>query len=116
MQIESQIAIDYINDYCLIYARNSLISAGRTGVDADYPGVLEVAALIRSGLDTMWKAGAILSKEDNSPDYSLAVKTKTQIDALNPNWQSEGIPTGAIVAAVKEYKAIHYASIVFNFN
>jgi hypothetical protein len=116
MQIESQIAIDYINDFCLIYVRNSLIVAGRTGIDADYPGVLEIAALIRSGLDAMWKAGAILSKEDNSPDYNLIVKTKTEIDALNPNWQAEGIPTGAIVAAIKEYKAIHYASIVFNFN
>jgi hypothetical protein len=117
MQIETQIAIDYINDYCVVSARNSLIAAGRTGIDADYPGVLEVAALIRSSLDAMWKSGAILSLEDGKPAYSLIVKTKTEIDALNPAWQSQGvIPAGAIVASIQAYKAVHYFTIVFNFN
>ncbi|MDD5363615.1 MAG: hypothetical protein PHN88_15945 [Ignavibacteria bacterium] len=117
MQIETQIAIDYINDYCVVSARNSLIAAGRTGIDADYPGVLEVAALIRSSLEALWKAGAILSLVDNSPAYNLIVKSKTEIDALNPAWQSQGvIPAGAIVASIQAYKAIHYFTIVFNFN
>jgi hypothetical protein len=117
MQIETQIAIDYINDYCVVSARNSLIAAGRTGIDADYPGVLEVAALIRSSLDSMWKSGAILSLEDGKPAYNLIVKTKTEIDALNPAWQSQGvIPAGAIVASIQAYKAVHYFTIVFNFN
>ncbi|MBN2401992.1 MAG: hypothetical protein JXN64_06310 [Spirochaetes bacterium] len=117
MQLETQIAIDYINDYCVVSARNSLIAAGRTGIDADYPGVLEVAALIRSALDALWKAGAILSLEDGTADYALTTKTKSQIDVLNPDWQSEGvIPAGAIVAQIMPYKAIHYFTIVFNFS
>jgi hypothetical protein len=117
MQIETQIAIDYINDYCVVSARNSLIAAGRTGIDADFPGVLEIAALVRSSLEALWKAGAILSLVDNSPAYNLIVKTKTEIDALNPAWQSEGvIPAGAIVASIQAYKAIHYFTIVFNFS
>lgn len=117
MQLETQIAIDYINDYCVVSARNSLIAAGRTGIDADYPGVLEIAALVRSSLEALWKAGAILSQEDGTADYTLIAKTKTQIDVLNPNWQSEGvIPAGAIVAQIMPYKAIHYFTIVFNFS
>jgi hypothetical protein len=117
MQLEAQIAIDYINDYCIVSARNSLIAAGRTGIDADYPGVLEVAALIRSALDALWKAGAILSLDDGTADYKLITKTKSQIDVLNSAWQSEGvIPAGAIVAQIMPYKAIHYFTIVFNFS
>lgn len=116
-QIEAVIAIDYINDYCIVSARNSLIAAGRTGIDADYPGVLEVAALIRTGLETMWKAGAILSTDEGKPDYTLIIKTKTEIDALNPAWQSEGIiPAGSIVAQIMPYRAVHYFTIVFNFS
>ena len=117
MQIETQIAIDYINDYCVVSARNALIAAGRTGVDGDYAGVLEVSALVRSALDTLWKAGAILSNADSSAAFNLVTLSATQISALNPAWQSQGvIPTGAIVAQIKAYKAIHYFTIAFNFN
>ena len=117
MQIETRIAIDYINDYCVVSARNSLIAAGRTGVDGDYAGVLEVAALTRSALDALWKAGAILSNADGSAAYALVTLSQTQIAALNPAWQSQGvIPVGAIVTNVKAYKAIHYYTIAFNYN
>lgn len=117
LQIETQIAVDYINDYCVITPRNALIAAGRTGVSGDYPGVMEVAALTRAALDTLWKAGAILSNEDGTAAYSLIVKSAAQIAALDPTWQSKGIiPVGAIVATIKPYAAIHYYTIAFNFN
>lgn len=117
VQIETQIAIDYINDYCVITPRNSLISAGREGVNGDYTGVMEVAALTRAALETMWKAGAILTTSDGQADYSLTVLPAADIAALNPAWQSEGvIPVGAIVATIAAYKAIHYYTIKFNYN
>jgi len=117
LQIETQIAIDYINDYCVISPRNALIAAGRTGVPGDYTGVMEVAALTRAALDTLWKAGAILSNEDGTPAYTLVTKSAAQIAALDPAWQSKGvIPVGAIVATIKPYGAIHYYTISFNFN
>lgn len=117
LQIETQIAIDYINDYCVITPRNALIAAGRTGVPGDYTGVMEVAALTRSALDTLWKAGAILSKDDGTPDYTLITKSAAQIAVLDPAWQSKGvIPVGAIVATIKPFGAIHYYTIAFNFN
>ena len=116
-QLEAIIAIDYINDYCVVKARNSLITAGRTGVSADYPGVLEVASLIRSGLEDMWNSGAILAKADGTADYALTVKTLSQINALNPAWQSTGVfPAESIVAAIKPYRATHYFTVVFNFS
>jgi len=117
LQIETQIAIDYINDYCVIAPRNALIAAGRTGVPGDYTGVMEVAALTRSALETLWKAGAILSNEDGTPAFTLITKSASQIAALDPAWQSKGIiPVGAIVATIKPYAATHYYTIAFNFN
>ena len=117
LQIETQIAIDYINDYCVIAPRNALIAAGRTGVPGDYTGVMEVAALTRAALDTLWKAGAILSNEDGTAAFTLITKSATQISALDPAWQSKGIiPVGAIVATIKPYGAIHYYTVAFNFN
>jgi len=117
LQIEAQLAIDYINDYCVITPRNALIAAGRTGVSGDYTGVMEVAALTRAALDTLWKAGAILTKTDGTADYTLITKSAAQIAALDPAWQSKGvIPVGAIVATIKPYAAVHYYTIAFNFN
>jgi len=117
LQIETQIAIDYINDYCVIAPRNALIAAGRTGVPGDYTGVMEVAALTRSALETLWKAGAILSNEDGTPAFTLITKSASQIAALDPAWQSKGvIPVGAIVASIKAFAATHYYTIAFNFN
>lgn len=117
LQIETQIAIDYINDYCVIAPRNALIAAGRTGVPGDYTGIMEVAALTRSALETLWKAGAILSNEDGTPAFTLITKSAAQIAALDPAWQSKGIiPVGAIVATIKPYAATHYYTIAFNFN
>jgi len=110
LQIETQIAIDYINDYCVVAPRNALIAAGRTGV-------MEVAALTRAALETLWKANAILSNEDGTPAFSLVTLSASGIAALDPAWQSKGIiPLGAIVATIKPYGAIHYYSIAFNFN
>lgn len=117
LQIETQIAIDYINDYCVIAPRNALIAAGRTGVSGDYNGVMEVAALTRAALDALWKAGAILSNEDGTPAFNLVTLSASGISTLDPSWQSKGvIPVGSIVATIKPYSAIHYYQIAFNFN
>ena len=117
LQIETQIAIDYINDYCVIAPRNALIAAGRTGVNGDYTGVMEVAALTRNALETLWKANVILSNADGTPAFQLITKTAAEIAALDPAWQSKGIiPVGAIVANIKPYSAMHYYQIAFNFN
>lgn len=116
-QIETQLAIDYINDYCVIAPRNALIAAGRTGVPGDYTGIMEVAALTRAALDTLWKAGAILTNADGTPDYTLITKSATEISVLDPTWQSTGtIPVGAIVATIRAFAAVHYYTIAFNFN
>ena len=117
LQIEAQLAIDYINDYCVITPRNALIAAGRTGVPGDYIGVMEVAALTRAALDTLWKAGAILTNENGTPAYALITKSAAQIAALDPTWQSKGIiPVGAIIASIKPFAAMHYYTVAFNFN
>jgi hypothetical protein len=117
LQIETQIAIDYINDYCVVTPRNALIAAGRTGVNGDYTGVVEVAALTRAALETLWKANAILSNEDGTAAFALTTLSASGISALDPTWQSKGvIPVGAIVASIKPYGAIHYYQIAFNFN
>ena len=101
----------------MIAPRNALIAAGRTGVNGDYTGVMEVAALTRAALDTLWNAGVILSNEDGTPDYTLITLSASGIAALDPAWQSKGvIPVGAIVASIKPYSAIHYYQIAFNFN
>jgi hypothetical protein len=43
--------------------------------------------------------------------------TKTQIDALDPAWQTSGvIPVGSIVGNIRAFAAAHYATIKFNFN
>ena len=117
VQIETQIAIDYINDYCVVAPRNALIAAGRTGVAGDYTGVMEVTALTNAALDTLWKAGAILSKADGTADYTLVTLSAAGISALDPAWQSKGIiPTGSIVATIRPFGAIHYYTIAFNFS
>ena len=117
LQIEAQLAIDYINDYCVVTPRNALIAAGRTGVPGDYIGVMEVAALTRAALDTLWKAGAILTNENGTPAYALITKSAAQIAALDPTWQSKGIiPVGAIIASIKPFAAMHYYTVAFNFN
>ena len=109
--------MNYINDYCVITPRNALIAAGRTGVPGDYIGVMEVAALTRAALDTLWKAGAILTNENGTPAYALITKSAAQIAALDPTWQSKGIiPVGAIIASIKPFAAMHYYTVAFNFN
>jgi hypothetical protein len=78
---------------------------------------MEVAALTRAALETLWKANAILSNVDGTPAFTLITLPASGIAALDPAWQSKGIiPLGAIVATIKPYGAIHYYSIAFNFN
>lgn len=116
-QIETIIAEDYIDDYVTVFVRNTLQASGRTGVEASYEGLLEIYALTDTALQTMWQAGAILTNPQKAADYKLILKSLAQINALNPNWQTEGvIPLGAIVGSIAAFKALHYANIAFNYN
>lgn len=116
-QLESIIAEDYIDDYVPIFVRNNLQAAGKTGVEASYKGLLEIYGLTNSALQNMWKGGAIQTKADGTADYVLILKTLAEIDALDPAWRSSGvIPIGAIVANIAAFKALHYATLSFNYN
>jgi len=115
-QLENIIAEDYISDYVPIYVRNSLQAAGQTGVPADMAGVMQLYALTNFALDILWKAGAILTNTDGTPNYSLVVLSQSGITALNAAWQTSGvIPVGSIVGKIKAFRAIHYATIEFNY-
>ena len=116
-QVESIIAEDYIDDYVTVFCRNALQAAGETGLEASMKGVNKLYSLTNTALEILWSLGVIKTNTTNSADYTLILKSKTQIDGLNPAWQSEGIiPIGSIVGSIKPYAAIHYATILFNFN
>jgi hypothetical protein len=116
-QIEAIIAEDYIDDYVTVFVRNALQAAGETGLEASMKGVKELHSLITSALEALWSIGVIKSDENNKADYTLVMKNKTQIDALDPTWQSTGvIPVGSIVGTIKPFSAIHYVTIKFNFS
>lgn len=116
-QLETIIAEDYIDDFVPISVRNALQGAGRTGVEASYKGLLEIYTLTNTALNALWKSGVIQTKADGTADYTLTLKTLTEIDVLNPAWRSQGvIPVGAIVAQIRAFGAIHYANILFNYN
>ena len=116
-QLENIIAVDYIDDYVPIYCRNSLQAAGETGVPADMTGVMQLYALTNDALEILWKAGAILTNADGTPDYTLIVLSASGISALDPTWQTDGIiPVGSIVGNIAGFRAIHYATIAFDFN
>ena len=117
-EIETIIAEDYIDDYVTVFVRNALQAAGQTGVEASMKGVGKIYSLVNSALQILWSLGVIQTNASgNAADYTLIMLTKTQIDGLNPAWQSEGvIPVGSIVGQIRAYAAVHYATIQFNFN
>ena len=116
-EIESVIAEDYIDDYVTVFCRNSLQSAGQTGLEASMKGVGKLYSLVNTALGILWSLGVIATNDSNSADYTLIMLTKTMIDGLNPSWQSEGIiPIGSIVGNIRAFSATHYATILFNFN
>ena len=116
-EVESIIAEDYIDDYVTVFCRNALQAAGQTGLEASMKGVGKLYSLVNTALGILWSLGVISTDATNKADYTLIMKTKTQIDGLNPAWQSEGvIPVGSIVGNIRPFAAIHYATILFNFN
>jgi len=115
-QIEAVIAEDYIDDYVTVFCRNALQAAGQTGLEASMKGVGKLYSLVNTALGVLWSVGAISTDDTNKADYTLIMKSKSQIDGLNPSWQSEGvIPIGSIVGNIRPYSATHYATILFNF-
>jgi len=115
-QVESLIAEDYIDDYVTIFVRNALQAAGETGLEASMKGVNKLYSLVDTALQILWSLGVIQTNTSNAADYTLILKSKTQIDGLNPTWQTDGvIPIGSIVGSIKPYAAIHYATILFNY-
>jgi len=116
-EIESIIAEDYIDDYVTVFCRNALQAAGQTGLEASMKGVGKLYSLVNTALGILWSLGVISTDETNKADYTLIMKSKTQIDGLNPSWQSQGIiPVGSIVGQIRPFSATHYATILFNFN
>lgn len=116
--IETIIAEDYIDDYVTIFCRNALQAAGQTGLNASMKGVGKLYSLVNAALQTLWSVGAIeTNAAGNAADYTLIMLTKSQIDALDPSWQTAGIiPVGSIVGNIRAFAAAHYATIRFNFN
>jgi len=116
-EVESIIAEDYIDDYVTVFCRNSLQAAGQTGLEASMKGVGKLYSLVNTALGILWNLGVISTNDTNSADYTLIMKSKTQIDGLNANWQTEGvIPIGSIVGQIRPFSATHYATILFNFS
>ena len=116
-EIETVIAEDYIDDYTTVFVRNALQAAGQTGPESSMKGVGKIYSLVDNALKILWSVGAIeTNSSGNAADYTLIMLSKTQIDGLNPTWQSDGvIPVGAIVGKIRPYAAIHYVTIKFNF-
>lgn len=116
-QVESIIAEDYIDDYVTVFCRNALQAAGETGVEASMKGVSKLYSLVNTALEILWSLGVIQTNTANGPDYTLILLRKSQIDGLDPTWQTTGtIPIGSIVGQIRAYAAIHYATILFNFS
>lgn len=116
-QIEAIIAEDYIDDYVPVFVRNALQAAGQTGVEASYKGIMQIYSLTNAALTNLWKAGAILTNDDGTPDYNLIVASLEVINALDPAWQTSGtIPVGAITGDIAPFRATHYVTIKFNYN
>jgi hypothetical protein len=116
-QIEAIIAEDYIDDYVPVFVRNSLQASGQEGVEASYKGVMQIYALTNTALSNLWKSGAILTNDDGTPNFTLTVASVSEINALDPSWQTSGtIPVGSIVGEIGAFRAIHYVTIKFNYN
>jgi hypothetical protein len=115
-QVESLIAEDYIDDYVTVFCRNALQAAGETGLEASMKGVNKLYSLVNTALQILWSLGTIQTNTKNNPDYTLKLLSKTQIDGLNPTWQTSGIiPIGSIIGSIRPYAAIHYVTILFNY-
>ena len=115
--IESIIAQDYIDDYVTIFCRNALQTAGQTGLEASMKGVGKLYSLTSTALGILWSLGVISTTDKNAADMTLVMLSKTQIDGLDPSWQTAGvIPIGSIVGNIRAYAATHYATILFNYN
>ena len=115
-QIETQAAIDYIEDYVYVYVRNSLQKAGQEGVPSDNVGVNRIKALTDIALQNCYSLNLILSTEQGQADYVLTAMSPAQITKKSPDWQSTGVwPQGVISANIKAFGATHYITLSFVF-
>lgn len=114
-QIESQIAIDFINDYVPVNIRNKFQAAGQNGLPADDSGIQQFSAAVDNFLKDCWQLGAILSSK-GSPDYTLVTLTAEQVTQLSPTWQITGEwPAGVVTATIRPFAATHYVTLVFTY-
>lgn len=115
-QLETILAIDYIDDYVYVYVRNALQAAGFTGLPNDDAGIQIVLGLTRAALQNCFLLNLILSKEDLSGDYSAGALTAKQVTALSSNWQTTGIwPSGVVFGTIRPYSSAHYVKINFTY-
>ncbi len=112
-QIESQIAIDFINDYVYVGVRNKYQAAGQSNpLPADEVGVASFSSTVDALLKDTWNLGAILTSK-GAPDYVLQTLTVEEMTQLSPNWQTTGIWPLAVKATIRPFAATHYVTMLF---
>lgn len=115
-QLETILAIDYIEDFVYVAVRNALQAAGFTGLPNDDAGIQTVLGLARGALNDCFDLNLILSREDLSADFTIGALTAKQVTQLSPTWQTDGVwPSGVIFATVRPFSAAHYIKINFTF-
>lgn len=115
-QIETLMAQYYINDYAYVLFHNTYQAAGQTGLSNDDKGIQKGLGTVIKALNDCHDLGLILSKEDNSADFTVKALTAAQVTVLSPNWQTTGVwPAGVYEATIKPFGAAHYVTLRFNF-
>jgi hypothetical protein len=115
-QIESQLAIDFTDDYVKVGVRNRLQAAGQTGLPADQVGINTLYAIVDQLLKDCWNLNCILTTEKGDPDYVLTALSASQVTTLDPTWQQTGEwPSGVIQATIRPYAATHYVTLNFTY-
>lgn len=116
IQIETQNAIFYIEDYIYVLVHNTLQQAGELGLTNDNPGIQRLGSLVVKGLNDCFNLNLILAQENGNPDFRVKTLTASEVTALSPNWQTTGVwPSGVIQATVRPFSAAHYVVINFAF-
>lgn len=115
-QIETQIAIDFINDYVKVGVHNAFQAAGQSGLTADQNGINVLRALVQKLTKDCYDLGAILSTPSGQPAFTVTALTAQQVTQLSPTWQATGVwPAGVIRISIQPFAATHYIVLSFTY-
>lgn len=115
-QIETQSAIDYIEDYVYVHVKNELQKAGQTGLPSDDSGISILKGLVNVALANCFDLNLILSDSSGGADFILKSLTADEVTKLSPDWQKTGVwPAGVISSTIRPFAATHYVQISFIF-